>query len=210
MELHSMPSPTRVGAAKPWFFSRSPSPSATLCVDVKSLSFEARERLMLLMLVVVSVAPVIPFTGGSTLYDWMSQYTMDTIGGARTGYVMTYLLCWILCALPWVVWMIIESMWNARQAPDQEVKSPRMAGSSRMPKLEELRATFHAGMTKDDFFEACDSMLERFGGLRMGMPSANDNLISIHVAEGDVVLFFFLSNDELGYAEYKGDIFLGE
>lgn len=85
---------------------------------------------MLLMLVAISVAPFIPFTGGSTLYEWMSQYTMDTIGGARTGYVMTYLLCWILCALPSLAWMIIESMWNARQAPKQEANPAEAPSSS--------------------------------------------------------------------------------
>lgn len=168
---------------------------------------------MLLMLLVVSIAPFIPFTGGGTLYEWMSQYTMDTIGGARTGYVMTYLVCWILCALPWLAWGIIEFIWSGRKTPKQEVNPPETPEPApmprRMPTLEDLGGTFHAGMTKDDFFEACDSLLERFGGLRMGTPSASENLISIHVAEGDVVLFF-LTDDQLGYAEYKGGIFLGE
>lgn len=160
------------------------------------------------MLAGVSVAPFIPFTGGASLYAWMSQYTMDTIGGARTGYVMTYLLCWILCALPWVAWMIIEQIRSPVRAPThpEEKKPPK---PSRTPTLSDLRSSFRVGMSTDEFYAECDSMLERFGGLRMGTPIASENLISIHVAEGDAVLFF-LGDERLTYAEYRGGVFLGE
>ena len=63
---------------------------------------------MLLGLLSAAVVPFIPM-GRSSLYEWMSQYTMDTVGGARTGYVMTFLLCWILCVLPMLVWTLIAN-----------------------------------------------------------------------------------------------------
>jgi hypothetical protein len=173
---------------------------------VKSPSFEAEERRILLMLLVISVAPFIPFTGDGSLSEWMSQYTMDTIGGRRTGYVMTYLVCWILFAVPY---LIIEAVWVGRKTPKQEPKPAGIPEPSPSPTLEDLRTTFRAGMVKDEFFDACDSLLERFGGLRMGTPSASETLISIHVAEGDSV-YFFLSDEGLVYAEYRGGIFLGE
>lgn len=139
----------------------------------------------------------------------MSQYTMDTIGGAQTGYVMTYLLCWILCALPWVAWMIIEQIRSAPVTTHPKEEQALEPTPSRAPTLSDLRSSFRAGMSTDEFYAECDSMLERFGGLRMGTPSASESLISIHVAEGDAVLFF-LGDERLTYAEYRGGVFLGE
>lgn len=64
-------------------------------------------------------------------------------------------------------------------------------------------------MSKDEFHAACDGLLEE-GPLRIGTPAANENLVSIHVDEGDAVLFFLSDDRGLTYAEYRGDIFLGE
>ena len=77
-----------------------------------------------------------------------------------------------------------------------------------MPSLATLREKFRAGMNKEDFFAACDGLLED-GPLEMSLPAASEDLVAIKVDEGDRVLFF-LTGDCLRYAEYRGDVFLGE
>ena len=170
-----------------------------------SLSFEVRERLTLLGVLVAALVPFVPIAG-SSLFDWMSQYTVDDIGPYRSGYVLTFFICWMLCLVPMLAWTLLAN----RRVDQGKVDAKNAAlAMSPTPTLADLRLTFHAGMSKDDFFAACDSLLERFGGLRVGAPAASETLISLAVAEGDVVLFF-LTDGALTYAEYRGGIFLGE
>ena len=146
-------------------------------MDVRGLSFQTRERLFLLALAVSLGAPFIPFGGGS-LYGWMSQYTLDTIGAYETGYVQTFLLCWLICLMPLVLWSLVG------------------AALSRLRTLDELRAVFRIGMTLSEFLAACDE-------LNIGRPAAEKNPISIFVKEGDAVVFTF-ANGVLTHAEYQG------
>lgn len=71
-----------------------------------------------------------------------------------------------------------------------------------------MRGVLRIGMTRDEFFSACDDLMEHFQ-LRVGSPSASTDLVSIHVAEGDALLCF-LTGGTLGYVEYRGDVFMGE
>ena len=77
-----------------------------------------------------------------------------------------------------------------------------------MPSLNSLRVKFRAGMSRDEFFAACDELLEE-GPLCVGSPTMSEDLVSIKVDEGDEVLFF-LAGGRLDYAEYRGDVFLGQ
>jgi len=73
--------------------------------------------------------------------------------------------------------------------------------------LDEMRALLRPGMTRDEFFFMLDELAERPGGLRIGSPTLEPNLVSIPVAEGDA-LVCFITGDRLTYVEYKGGIFL--
>jgi hypothetical protein len=70
-----------------------------------------------------------------------------------------------------------------------------------------MKTVLRIGMTKDEFFAMCDDLMESFE-LKVGSPTISTDLVSIYVAEGDVLLCF-LTGDKLSYVEYKGDIFMG-
>ncbi|HND31852.1 MAG TPA: low temperature requirement protein A, partial [Myxococcota bacterium] len=69
-----------------------------------------------------------------------------------------------------------------------------------------MRTLLRIGMTRDEFHAACDSLLGTYA-LKIGMPSASTDLVSIQVAEGDRLLCF-LTDGTLSYVEYKGGIFM--
>ena len=77
-----------------------------------------------------------------------------------------------------------------------------------LPPLAHMRDVLRLGMTRDEFFTACDELMER-DQLRVGSPSGSTTLVSIHVADGDALLCF-LTGGTLTYVEYRGDIFMGE
>lgn len=69
-----------------------------------------------------------------------------------------------------------------------------------------MRKVLRAGMSRDEFFKACDDLSENFE-LRVGMPSASRDLVAISVLEGDALLCF-LTGGKLSYVEYRGGVFL--
>lgn len=82
--------------------------------------------------------------------------------------------------------------------------------STSLPPLAHLRTVLRIGMSKDEFYTACDNLMESYQ-LRVGSPAANMNLVSIHVAEGDALLCFLTGPDNtLAYVEYRGGVFMGE
>lgn len=79
-----------------------------------------------------------------------------------------------------------------------------------LPPLDHMRTVLRIGMTKDEFYAACDDLMENYQ-LRVGSPAASMSLVSIHVAEGDALLCFLSGEgDTLAYVEYRGDVFMGE
>ncbi len=78
--------------------------------------------------------------------------------------------------------------------------------ATNLPSLDLMRTVLRIGMTHEELMAACDALLETHT-LRVGSPILNDKLISIGVAEGDVLLCF-LPEGVLTYVEYKGDIFM--
>lgn len=77
-----------------------------------------------------------------------------------------------------------------------------------LPPLAHMRTVLRYGMPRDEFFAACDALMERYT-LRVGSPSLSMNLVSIAVAEGDQLLCF-LNEAGLSYVEYRGGVFLDE
>jgi hypothetical protein len=73
-----------------------------------------------------------------------------------------------------------------------------------MPTLAEMRQLLRAGMSRDEFFAALDSLLDRAGGLRLR--GYGTDLVGVPVAEGGELLCFV--KDTLTYVEYNGGIFL--
>lgn len=74
------------------------------------------------------------------------------------------------------------------------------------PSLDEMRGLLRAGMTRDEFFTVLDDLVIA-RGLRMSLPTADDRLVGLPVAEGGELLCF-LPTGVLNYVEYKGGIFL--
>lgn len=61
-------------------------------------------------------------------------------------------------------------------------------------------------MTRDEFFAVLDELVvER--GLRMSLPTADERLVGLPVAEGGELLCF-LTDGALNYVEYQGGVFL--
>ena len=77
-----------------------------------------------------------------------------------------------------------------------------------LPPLAHMRTVLRFGMSRDEFFGACDALMENYQ-LRVGSPAADMNIVSIAVEEGDQLLCF-LNDEMLVYVEYKGGIFLDE
>lgn len=77
-----------------------------------------------------------------------------------------------------------------------------------------MRARLRPGMSRDELFAVLDELaVER--GLRVRLPTSDQRLIALPVAEGGELLCFvyrpFLSwpgSEVLRYVEYEGDIFL--
>ncbi len=69
-----------------------------------------------------------------------------------------------------------------------------------------MRVLLRAGMTRDEFFAVLEEIVvER--GLRFSLPTNDDRLVALPVADGGELLCFMPSG-VLNYVEYKGDIFL--
>jgi hypothetical protein len=103
------------------------------------------------------------------------------------------------------------SLWNrirdALRRPPPRGREPSGAPPGpKAPSLDEMRALLRAGMTRDEFFAVLDDLvIER--GLRFSLPTADDRLVGLPVAEGGELLCF-LPAGALNYVEYKGGIFL--
>lgn len=69
-----------------------------------------------------------------------------------------------------------------------------------------MRTVLRFGMTRDEFFAACDDLMENYQ-LQVGSPALDMNLVSISVKEGGQLLCF-LGDGTLVYVEYKGGVFL--
>lgn len=78
----------------------------------------------------------------------------------------------------------------------------------KLPPLAHMSTVLRFGMSRDEFFAACDDLMEHYT-LRVGSPTLDMNLVSIAVAEGDSLLCF-LNEAGLSYVEYRGDEFIGE
>ena len=101
------------------------------------------------------------------------------------------------------------SLWDRIRAVFR-ASAPRVPATPRAdpraPSLDEMRGLLRAGMTRDEFFDVLEALtIER--GLRMSMPTNDDRLIGLPVAEGGQLLCF-LPEGVLNYVEYKGGIFL--
>lgn len=108
------------------------------------------------------------------------------------------------------------SLWNrirdalrrpSRPPPPDAAPTPRRAPSrGQDPTLAEMRGLLRAGMTRDEFFAVLDELVvER--GLRMSLPTADERLVGLPVAEGGELLCF-LTDGALNYVEYQGGVFL--
>jgi hypothetical protein len=79
----------------------------------------------------------------------------------------------------------------------------------KLPNLTHMRGVLRIGMSRDEFFQMCDDLMDDFQ-LRVGSPTLDhEKLVSLAVEEGDVLLCF-LREGRLSYVEYRGDIFLEE
>lgn len=100
------------------------------------------------------------------------------------------------------------SLWDRIRAafrPTPAAATTR-GGPPNAPGLDEMRRLLRAGMTRDEFYTVLEEIVvER--GLRMSMPTNDDRLIGLPVAEGGELLCF-LPEGVLNYVEYKGGIFL--
>ena len=77
-----------------------------------------------------------------------------------------------------------------------------------LPGLDHMRSVLRVGMTRGEFFQACDDLMDNYW-LRLSAPALPSNdLVGIYVAEGDTLLCFLIE-DRLTYVEYRGDVFLG-
>lgn len=102
------------------------------------------------------------------------------------------------------------SLWDRIRAAFRRTPPPGEAPAApsrgRAPSLAEMRALLRAGMTRDEFFTVLDEIaIGR--GLQMSMPTADERLIGLPVAEGGELLCF-LHEGALNYVEYKGGVFL--
>jgi len=83
---------------------------------------------------------------------------------------------------------------------------PHRPAPPNAPTLAEMRGLLRAGMTRAEFFGVLDDIvIER--GLRLSLPTNDDRLVALPVAEGGELLCF-LPTGFLEYVEYKGGIFL--
>ncbi len=100
--------------------------------------------------------------------------------------------------------------WRGSPAPEAQHTpsgaAPRKRPAPVAPTLAEMRALLRAGMSRDEFFAVLDDLaMDR--GLRVSLPSADERLVGLPVAEGGELLCF-LPEGVLNYVEYQGDVFL--
>lgn len=102
------------------------------------------------------------------------------------------------------------SLWDRirnalRPAPSPgRPSAPRPAPNA--PTLDEMRTKLRAGMTRDEFWTVLEEIVvER--GLRISLPTNDDRLVALPVADGGELLCF-LPEGVLNYVEYEGGIFL--
>ncbi len=77
-----------------------------------------------------------------------------------------------------------------------------------LPSLDHMRSVLSVGMTRGEFFQACDDLMDNYR-LWLSAPALpSTDLVGIYVAEGDTLLCFLIE-DRLTYVEYRGDVFLG-
>jgi hypothetical protein len=90
--------------------------------------------------------------------------------------------------------------------PSLPVEARSARPDPKAPGLDEMRKLLRAGMTRDEFFAVLDDLAgER--GLRISLPTNDDRLVALPVAEGGELLCF-LPEGALNYVEYEGGIFL--
>jgi hypothetical protein len=77
-----------------------------------------------------------------------------------------------------------------------------------LPSLARMREVLRVGMSKAEFFQACDDLMDELGGLKLSSPGVTENLVGIYVAEGGQLLCFLSDEKGLSYVEYEGDVFL--
>lgn len=102
------------------------------------------------------------------------------------------------------LWDRIRAIFGRSSSAGSPEPPPPRGGPA--PTLDEMRTLLRAGMTRDEFFTVLDD-LATTRGLRVTLPTADDRLIGLPVAEGDQLLCF-LPEGELNYVEYKGGVFL--
>jgi hypothetical protein len=101
------------------------------------------------------------------------------------------------------------SLWDRIRAGLRRPSRAPSSGGARpnpeAPSLDEMRTMLRAGM-RDEFFAVLDELaIER--GLRLSLPTGDDRLVALPVAEGGELLCF-LSSGALDHVEYEGGIFL--
>ncbi len=104
------------------------------------------------------------------------------------------------------LWDRIRAALGRSPSPPEGQKTQRGRSTPKAPSLEEMRSLLRAGMTRDEFFAVLDELaMER--GLRISLPTNDDRLVALPVADGGELLCF-LPTGVLNYVEYKGGIFL--
>lgn len=101
------------------------------------------------------------------------------------------------------LWDRIRNALRPAPSPGQP-RAPRPAPNA--PTLDEMRTKLRAGMTRDEFWTVLEEIVvER--GLRYSLPTNDDRLVALPVADGGELLCF-LPEGVLNYVEYEGGIFL--
>ena len=104
------------------------------------------------------------------------------------------------------LWDRIRAAFRRTPPPADAPGAPPRRARGRAPNLAEMRTLLRAGMTRDEFFTVLDEIaIER--GLQISMPTNDDRLVGLPVAEGGELLCF-LHEGALNYVEYKGGVFL--
>ena len=104
------------------------------------------------------------------------------------------------------MWERIRAALRRSPRSSRQEAPVRPAGQPNTPTLAEMRTLLRAGMTRDEFFTVLEDIVVT-RGLRYSLPTNDNRLIGLPVAEGGQLLCF-LPTGVLNYVEYEGDIFL--
>lgn len=104
------------------------------------------------------------------------------------------------------LWNRIRNLLRPPPPPSDGPERVEARPTPKAPSLDEMRTLLRAGMTRDEFFTVLDDLvIER--GLRISLPTNDDRLVALPVADGGELLCF-LPTGVLNYVEYQGGIFL--